>query len=66
MIRIYEGMKEVHYKIKDEFNLKGFDVVEITAEKEKILNPPNKIEAPDPKNVKGKQVIEESQQINKN
>ena len=62
MIGTYEGMKEVHYKIKAEFNLKEFDVVKITTEKEKILNPPNKIEALDPKKVKGKQVIEESQQ----
>ena len=31
MIEIYEGMKEVYAKIKDEFNLKIFDVVKITA-----------------------------------
>ena len=62
MIGTYEGMKEVHDKIKAEFNLKVFDVAEITAEIEKILNPPTEVEAPDPKKVKGKQVIEESQQ----
>ena len=62
MIGTYEGMKEVHYKIKAEFNIKGFNDAKITTEKEKILNPPNKIEAPDPMKVKGKQVIEESQQ----
>ena len=58
----YEGMKDVHDKIKTEFNLKVFDVAEITAEIDKVLNPPAEIEAPDPKKAKGKQVVEEPQQ----
>ena len=58
----YEGMKDVHYKIKIEFNLKVFEFAEITAEIDKVLNPPTEIEALDPKKVKGKQVVEEPQQ----
>ena len=58
----YDGMKEVHDKVKSEFNLKVFDVTEITAEIEKILNPPTEVEVPDPKKAKGKQVVEEPQQ----
>ena len=55
-------MKDVHYKIKTEFNLKVFEVIEITAEIDKVLNPPIEIKAPDPKKDKCKQVVEESQQ----
>ena len=58
----YEGMKDVHYKIKTEFNLKVFEVAEITAEIDKVLNPLTEIEATDPKKVKDKQVVEEPQQ----
>ena len=58
----YEGMKDVHDKIKAEFNLKVFDVAEIIAEIDKVLNPPAEIEAPDPKKAKGIQVVEEPQQ----
>lgn len=55
----YEGCKEVYDKLKAEFNLKIFDVAEVTAEIEKVLNPPKEEEVPDPKKAKGKQVIEE-------
>lgn len=58
----YDGMKDVHDKIKAEFNLKLFDVADLTAEIEKVLNPPPEIEAPDPKKAKGKQAVEEPQQ----
>ena len=62
MIGTYESMKEIHYKIKAEFTLKVFDVAEIKEEIDKIVNLPTEVEALDPKKVKDKQVIEESQQ----
>ena len=58
----YEDIKDVHDKIKTKFNLKVFDVVEITAEIDKVLNPPAEIEVQDPKKAKGKQVVEEPHQ----
>ena len=50
MIGTNKGMKESNNKIKVEFNLKGFDVTEITAEIVKILNRSTEVEVLDHKN----------------
>lgn len=55
----YEGSKEVYTKLVTEFNLKLYDVKDLTAEIDKILNPPQEEEVPDPKKAKGKAVQEE-------
>ena len=65
MIEIYEGMKEVYAKIKDEFNLKIFGVVKITVYIE-ILNPPTEFEAPDPKKPKESRLLKSLNKIKKN
>ena len=55
----YEGFKEVNEQIAAEFNLKIFDVKELSVEIDKIMNPPQEEEAPDPKKAKGKAAQEE-------
>lgn len=56
----YDFNKEINNKLVQEFNLKIFDVNEITVELEKIINPPQEEEVQDPKaKAKGKVVQEE-------
>lgn len=55
----FEGIKEIQDKLAAEFHLKIFDIKTVTKEVEKLLNPPQEEEIPDPKKAKGKQVQEE-------
>ena len=58
----FEGQAEVLQKLQNEFHLKIFNVTEISAEMEKIINPPQEEEAQDPKKAKGKAAAEEPQE----
>lgn len=55
----FENQKEVYELLKEEFSLTIFDIEEINAEIDKIINPPEEEEAPDPKKAKGKGAPEE-------
>jgi len=45
----FDLVKEVYAKLANEYNLKIFDIADITIEFEKIMNPPQDEEVPDPK-----------------